>query len=135
MRHMLRAWAFCGISRVNNQPNTYRHMKQTLTTSQAAHLLMQDEYAKWSRAGAYALIQHLEQLEEDCGDEIEFDRVAIRCDWSEYESAVEALEELEPDWDKLTDASERELEQSALDWLSGRTQVITFDGGVIVNRC
>jgi hypothetical protein len=106
-------------------------MKQTLTTSEAAHLLMQDENAKWSRTGAYALIEHLEQLEEDCGDEIEFDRVAIRCDWSEYESAVEALEELEPDWDKPEGASERELEQSALDWLSGRTQVLEFDGGVI----
>lgn len=109
-------------------------MKQTLTTSQAAHLLMQDENARWSRAGAFTLIKHLEQLEEDCGDEMEFDRVAIRCDWSEYLNAVEALEELEPDWDKPTDASERELEQSALDWLSGRTHVITFDGGVIVQN-
>lgn len=95
---------------------------------------MRDENANWSRAGAYALIQHLEQLEEDCGDEIEFDRVAIRCEWSEYESAVEAVEELEPDWDKPTDASERELEQTALDWLSGRTQVIAFEGGVIVQN-
>lgn len=93
---------------------------------------MRDEYAKWSYKGAHALIEHLEQLEEDCGDEMEFDRVAIRCDWSEYESAVEALEELEPDWDKPECASERELQQSALDWLSGRTQVIEFDGGVIV---
>lgn len=109
-------------------------MKKTLTTTEAAHLLMRDENASWSRAGAFALIKHLEQLEEDCGDEVEFDRVAIRCEWSEYESAVEALEELEPDWDKPTDASEREIEQSALDWLSGRTQVIEFEGGVIVQN-
>ena len=95
-------------------------------------MLMQDDCARWSYKGAHALIEHLEQLEEDCGDEIEFDRVAIRCDWSEYGSAVEALEEFEPDWDKPKDASARELEQSALDWLTGRTQVIEFDGGVIV---
>ena len=59
-------------------------MKTTLNTSEAASLLMADENADWTRAGAYALIEHLEQLEEDCGiTEFEFDRVALRCDYSE----------------------------------------------------
>ncbi len=102
-------------------------MKQTLTTSEAAHLLMQDENAKWSRTGAYALIEHLEQLEEDCGDEIEFDRVAIRCDWSEYESAIEAADDIY--------GEEFGEESEAFEWLRERADVITFDGGVIVNRC
>ena len=38
-------------------------MKTTLNTSEAASLLMADENADWTRAGAYALIEHLEQLE------------------------------------------------------------------------
>jgi hypothetical protein len=64
-------------------------MKTTLTTSQAAHILIDDENASWSRAGAFALVEHLEQMEEECGQEIEFDYVAIRCDYSEHESLQE----------------------------------------------
>ena len=33
--------------------------------------------------------EHLEQIEEDCGTEIEFDRVALRCEYSEHESLQE----------------------------------------------
>ncbi len=126
---MLRAGAldgFCGVKQTN-KPNTYRHMKQTLTTSQAAHLLMQDDCAKWSRAGAYALIEHLEQLEEDCGMDIEFDRVALRCDWHEYGSAIEAADDIY--------SEEFGEESEALEWLRERTQVIEFEGGVIVQLC
>lgn len=104
-------------------------MKQTLTTSQAAHLLLQDENARWSYAGAFALIKHLEQLEEDCGDEMEFDRVAIRCDWHQYTSASEAADDY-CDWEFEGDESERE--DAAMEWLRERTQVIEFDGGVVV---
>lgn len=102
-------------------------MKQTFTTSQAAYLLLQDDNARWSRAGAFALIEHLEQLEQDCGMEIEFDRVAIRCDWHEYGSAIEAAEDIYGD--------PFETEDDALEWLRDKTQVIEFEGGVIVQRC
>lgn len=105
-------------------------MKQTLTTSQAAHLLMQDEYAKWSCKGAHALIEHLEQLEEDCGVDIEFDRVAIRCDWREYASIFDAAEDFGWEWEGAEDAGD-----AAWDWLRERTQVVEFDGGVIVQLC
>lgn len=118
-------------------------MKQTLTTSQAAHLLMQDEYARWTYKGAHALVEHLEQLEEDCGAEIEFDRVALRCDWHEYGSAVECaagdynwrakeFPELMDACISNPDNANELMEQSALEWLSEQTQVITFEGGVIV---
>lgn len=59
--------------------------------------------------------------------EIEFDRVAIRCDWSEYKSAIEAAEDIY--------SEEFGEEDEALEWLRERTQVIEFDGGVIVQRC
>ena len=64
-------------------------MKNTLNTSEAASLLMADDNAAWSMAGAFALVEHLEEYEEDCGTEIEFDRVALRCEYSEYESLRE----------------------------------------------
>ena len=59
-------------------------MKTTLTTTEAAHRLIDDDNANWSRAGAFALVEYLEELEEDIGEEIEFCPVAIRCDYSQY---------------------------------------------------
>lgn len=61
-------------------------MKTTLSTSHAAEILANDEHSSFSRLGAYALVEYLEQLEEDCGEEIEFCHVAIRCDYSEHGS-------------------------------------------------
>jgi len=61
-------------------------MKQTLSTYQIAGLLMDDGNARWSRSAAYALAEYYQELEESTGEEMEFDQVAIRCDWSHYES-------------------------------------------------
>jgi hypothetical protein len=108
-------------------------MKQTLTTDQAANLLVADTNAGWSYAGARALVEHLEATEEDTGEEIEFDRVALRCEFSEYASALEAADEygFEPDEDA---DSEDAIEEAALEWLNDRTMVVAFDGGVIVRQ-
>lgn len=111
-------------------------MKKTLTTSQAAHLLMQDENARWSYKGAHALIEHLEQLEEDCGMEVEFDRVALRCDWHEYASIFEAAEDYGWEWEGGEDADEDEKEVAALDWLEQQTTVVQVCGSssIIIQR-
>jgi hypothetical protein len=107
-------------------------MKLTLTISHAANPLKADTNAGWSHSGARALVEHLEQLEEDCGAEIEFDAVAIRCDYSEHDTALEAAKEhgFEPE----DDAGEEELEQAAIDWLHDQTEVIEFHGGVIIRN-
>lgn len=107
-------------------------MKRTLTASEAAHELLNDESAGWTYAGAYALAEHLEASEESCGEEVEFDRVAIRCDFSEFSSALEAAEEygFEPDEEQ----DEEEQEAAALEWLQDQTQVIEFRGGVIIQQ-
>lgn len=110
-------------------------MKITLTTSQAADLLNADTNANWSRSGAYALVEYLEELEEDTGETIKFDAVAIRCDYSEYESALKAALEqgFEPNPNLGEEAqSEEDKEADALAWLQDHTQVIEFDGGVII---
>ncbi len=68
---------------------------QTLTTNQAAHLLMQDEYARWSYEAATAICEWLEEIGyEDDKRGIAFCPVAIRCDFTEYVSIEEACEEL-----------------------------------------
>ena len=40
----------------------------------------------FSYAGLEALFEYLEQLEEDTGEEMEFDMVGICCDYTEYEN-------------------------------------------------
>ena len=107
-------------------------MRKTLTTNQAADLLVADKDAGWSYAGARALVEHIEQIEEDTGGEIEFDRVVLRCEFAEYESAREAAEEY--GWEPDEDADSEDAEEAAAEWLADRTTVITFDGGVIVRQ-
>jgi len=110
-------------------------MKVTLSTPQATNLLKADTNATWSHSGARALVEYLEQLEEDTGEEIEFDAVAIRCDYSEHESALEAALEqgFEPNPNLAEEPqTEEEKEADALAWLQDQTQVIEFDNGVII---
>jgi hypothetical protein len=52
-------------------------------------ILLRDECARWSPFGARLIMEHLEALSEDIGDVL-FDRVAIRCDWSEFETIEQA---------------------------------------------
>ncbi len=107
-------------------------MKQRLSTSEAADLLAADTNAGWSYAGARALVEHLEAVEDDTGEEIEFDAVALRCDFSEYPNAREAAEEC--GWEPDEDADSEDAEEAALKWLNDRTTVIEFSGGVIIQQ-
>lgn len=107
-------------------------MKITLTTYQIAGYLMQDTNAKWSRSGAYALADYLQEMENDTGEEQELDIVGIRCDFSEFSTATEAASEYgwSADETEFDDANE----SAALSWLNDRTSVIAFNGGVIITK-
>ena len=111
-------------------------MKQTMTTHQIADALKSDEYAGWSWAGSMALAEYLEQYEEETEQEMEFDRVAIRCDFSEYESLEEwaqehfGAEDLESVSDLVSDES---LADSIRSYINMRASLIEFDGGIIVS--
>ena len=107
-------------------------MKETLTTSNASHILYADTNAGWSWDGAKALVEYLEQLEEDMGEEIEMDFIAIRCEYTEYSTAQEVLENYAPDFEYDEDDDEDEKETAAVEWLQDRTTVIVFSGGVII---
>jgi len=115
-------------------------MKQTMTTNEVADALRADDNANWSYAGALALAEYLEEveegtgeeMEEGSGEEMEFDRVGIRCDFSEHTSAAEAASDY--DWEADKDNDEEQNEAAALEYLQGRTAVIEFDGGVIIQN-
>ena len=112
-------------------------MKNTLSTSDAASLLMADDNAAWSMAGAFALIEYLEEYEEAYGAEVEFDRVAIRCEYSETESLQEWARCYFTD-DQLTDGyfskDDENHEDNIRDFIHDHGQLIEFDGGIIVSE-
>ena len=119
---------------------------QTLTSCQIAELLQKDGCANWSYRGAHALGEYLEGLEDDgnrchiCGGDttrIEIDIVAIRCEYSEYDNALEALDAYDSDAvfeiRKLHDDPDAQ-EAAALYQLEQKTNVLAFDGGVIIEQ-
>lgn len=131
-----------------NQNQTKKNMKATLSTSQAAEILINDDYANWSHAGAYAIVRHLEELEESIGEELQFDPVAIRCDFSEYKSLQEWGECHFGGWNKLCnelgddycgpfeDETPEEyadrFDDAIRQYIQDRGELIEFDGGIIV---
>ena len=112
-------------------------MKLTLSTTEAVNHLLADTKANWSYAGARALIEHLEELENANGEELELDVVALRCDYSEWDTALECAIEhgYTPENGDVSPLGEIDLdaEMDALDWLYDRSIVIKFPAGLIVS--
>ena len=102
-------------------------MKIELSTYEAADILLKDEYANWSRGAAHALVEYFESLEEDCGESIELDSVAIRCDFSEYRSLSE--------WARNHSCvSLFDTDEHIRKYIQDHGQLIEFEGGVIVQE-
>ena len=117
-----------------------------LTPTDIAELLRKDGCANWSYKGSYALADYFEGLEDDgnrchiCGCDttrIEIDIVAIRCEYSEYDNALEALDAYDSDAvfeiRKLHDDPDAQ-EAAALYQLEQKTNVLPFEGGVIIEQ-
>ncbi len=68
--------------------------------------------------GLTALFDHLEEYEDSVENEIELDVLTICCDFTEYKD----LKELMNEYDSIT----------SMDDLLDCTQVIEFDGGIII---
>ena len=93
-------------------------------------------------AGKRALFDYLEEYEEGTGEEIELDVIGLCCEYSEHDTALEAAREYGCDYtvslfdddDEERDPEEiaEELEEYCVGWLNDRTQVIVFNGGVII---
>jgi hypothetical protein len=115
-------------------------MKETLTTGEVARKLFEDKNAGWSYDGAHALAEYLEQLEEDTGQEMEFDFVAIRCDFAEYEGLRQWAEDYFGSisaWEAALGVEEDTLPDDVDDkireYINDRGTLIEFDGGIIVS--
>lgn len=77
----------------------------------------------FSYSGLLALYEYLEEVDP----EMELDVVAICCDWSEYDSVLEACEEMSSEWneDDFEGLDEDSIEKKALEHLRERTSVIS----------
>lgn len=64
-------------------------MKQSINFYQFAEQFQAVRPNSFSREGLIALWEYLEQFEEDTGHEIEFDVIALCCDFTEYDSLAD----------------------------------------------
>lgn len=81
-----------------------------------------------------AIFDYITELEDACGEETEFDPIAICCEWTEYDNALEAFKECnEAEADE--ELSDDEQEAEALKWLQYNTTVLELDnGGVVIQQ-
>ena len=65
-------------------------MKDTITQSTFTDAMIKNGF---SYDGTIALFEHLEQYEQDCDHELEFDAIAFRCDYTEYDNFTDIKKE------------------------------------------
>jgi hypothetical protein len=107
-------------------------MKKTLTQYDIAEELMNDINAAWTRAGAFALAEYFEQIEMDTNEELDFDAVAIRCDFSQYESLQDWAKDYCPsDW--VNFLTYENPDKAIREYIQERGELIEFNGGIIVS--
>ena len=75
-----------------------------------------------------ALFEYFERLEEETDTETTLDPIALCCEWAEYPSALHAAK------DSGFQEGIDSRDESALEWLQNRTQVIEFDGGLVIQQ-
>jgi hypothetical protein len=73
----------------------------------------------FSRNGLQCLYDYLIELEDDIGEEIEFDVIALCCDFSEYKDLNEIKEAYSTEFEDIEDLREY-------------TQVIECDNSIII---
>lgn len=105
-------------------------MKQTLDFNS-----FRDAFTAHNRADHFpgqsleALFDYLEEYESSTGEELELDVVALCCDYTHYDTALEAA----TDYGYLPfGTAPADLEENALEWLQNGTHVILNDNGIIV---
>ena len=66
-------------------------MKDTITSSQFTDEMTKEGFG-FSYEGSKALFNYLTEYEESCDTELEFDPIAFRCDFDEYENLKKVQE-------------------------------------------
>jgi hypothetical protein len=108
-------------------------MKYTLTEKELKKLLCDfRDGNQWSDEAAIALAEYYFELEEASGEELEYDPIAIACDWTEYEDAFEVAKAYSHCFevpDELEDISLEELTLNLDEYLSENSRHIKLPSG------
>lgn len=100
-------------------------MKSTISQSDfvAAFKSNSERKNQFSYGALCALFAYYEEVEQSSGEEMELDVVAICCDWTEYDTALEAAQAY---------GFDKEDEDKALSYLTNQTIVLPLEGGNVV---
>ena len=109
-------------------------MKETVTQSRFLDVFRQVRPNQFSRNALVALFDYLDQLEQDLGEETEFDPIGLCCEWTEYADPIEAAEAYGWEAPEIPEGEERDdtSDRKALEFLADQTHVVEFDGGILV---
>ena len=96
-------------------------MKQTVSKTDFRDAFRtMDRAGQFSREGLDALFDHLEQYEQDTGDELELDVIALCCDYSEDTYAEVA----ESNGIDVADLDHSAVREAVLNYLSEHTEIV-----------
>ncbi len=73
-----------------------------------------------------ALFEYFEAFEDDTGEELELDPIAICCEWQEFSTALEGAKAF-----GFQDGVDSK-DETPIEWLENRTQALEFTDGVVV---
>lgn len=106
-------------------------MKKTINFNDFHSDFMAIRPDNFSYEGLRVLFDYLEEYEEETGEEIEFDVIALCCDFSEY-----TIEELANDYlgsvESETKEELKERKQEALDYVTERTTLLTVNNDTVI---
>lgn len=102
-------------------------MYQTVNNSDFHDAFRQmDRLENFSYEGRNALFEYLEQLEDDLGETVELDVIALCCDYSEL-----TLEDIQREYGNYEGEEFEDMDQ-AVEWLQDRTTVIPVDDDTVI---
>ena len=116
----------------NHKIKRQNQMKITLGTNDIVDYLLDEAPKAWTRSGALALAEWLQEMEIEFGFEMEFDSIEIRTSYDEYKSVAEAAGEY--GWEPGEFEFYPEQEAAARHFLEKNTDIRVFASGVIVRK-
>lgn len=106
-------------------------MYQNVNFSQFCDSFSDTYKGNFSYNGKQALFDYLEEYEDSTGETVELDTIALCCEYAEYSDLKEAMQEhcTPSDWneDEYSDDKARE-------YFNDNTQLIEFEGGIIIQN-
>lgn len=115
-------------------------MKEQITKSQFIDKFKDIRPDNFTYDGLSSLYDYIEDLENDIGQEIELDVIALCCEYSEYKDVGEFLKDyqntiVKTEREDFEDDEEEEYNDAVLEELRDHTTVINIGGESFIIQC